>query len=88
MPQCVFSMDYVYEVFGDVDNYIDSCGDYMTTIASALTLVVILELQTFLLCTRGFIFCAGFIHLYIEAGVSLNVTHSDFQQQATCFCNN
>lgn len=28
MPQCVFSMDYVYEDFGDVDNYIDSCGDY------------------------------------------------------------
>lgn len=44
MPQCVFSMDYVYEDFGDVDNYIDSCGDYMTAIASALTLVVILEL--------------------------------------------
>lgn len=36
MPQCVFSLD-----FGDVDNYIDSCGDYMTTIASALTLVAI-----------------------------------------------
>lgn len=28
MPQCVFSMDYVYEDFGDVDNYIGSCGDY------------------------------------------------------------
>lgn len=43
MPQCVFSMDYVYKDFGDVD-YIDSCGNYMTTIASALTLAVILEL--------------------------------------------
>lgn len=43
MPQCVFSMDYVYEDFVDVD-YIDSCGKYMTTIASALTLVVTLEL--------------------------------------------
>lgn len=43
MPRCVFSMDYVYEDFGDV-NYIDSCGNYMATIASALTLVVILEL--------------------------------------------
>lgn len=89
MPQCVFSMDYVYDVFGDVANYIDSRGDYMTTVASALTLVVILELMTFLMCIRGFIFCAGIhVHLYIKAGVSLNVTHSDFQQQATCFCNN
>lgn len=41
---CVFSMNYVYEDFGDVDTYIDSCDDYMKTIASALTLVVILEL--------------------------------------------
>lgn len=44
MPQCVFSMDMFMKIFGDVDNYIDSCGDYMPTIASALTLVVILEL--------------------------------------------
>lgn len=28
------------KTFGDV-NYIDSCGNFMTTIASALTLVVI-----------------------------------------------
>lgn len=42
----VFSVDYVYEDSGDVDNYIDSCGDIycMTTIASALTLVVLLKL--------------------------------------------
>jgi len=40
MPQCVFSMDFVYEDFGDVD-YIDNCGNYMTTFASALALVVI-----------------------------------------------
>lgn len=42
MLQCVFSMDFVYEDFSDVD-YIDSCGNCMT-IASALTPVVILEL--------------------------------------------
>ncbi len=28
MPQCVFSLDNVYEDFGDVDNYIDSRGDF------------------------------------------------------------
>lgn len=39
---CVFSMDYVYEDLGDVDTYVDSCGDFMT---SALTLVVLLELH-------------------------------------------
>lgn len=33
-------MDYVYEDLGDIDNYIDRCGDYMITIASALTMVV------------------------------------------------
>lgn len=26
---CVLSMDYIYEDSGDVDNYIDSCGDYI-----------------------------------------------------------
>lgn len=37
---CVLNL---HEDFGDVD-YIDSCGNYITTIASALTLVVISEL--------------------------------------------
>lgn len=41
---CVFSMNYFYEDPGDIDNYIDSCGEYMMTIASALTMLIILEL--------------------------------------------
>lgn len=44
MPQCVFSIDYIYEDFGDVDNYVDSCGDYMTNNCKCPHLVVILEL--------------------------------------------
>ena len=33
-------MDYAYEDYGDVDDHTDSCGDTITTIASALAIVV------------------------------------------------
>ena len=40
MIKCVFAMDYAYEDYGDIDYHIDSCGDTITTIASALAMVV------------------------------------------------
>ena len=77
MPQCV----YVYEDIGDVDDSVDSCGDYMTNNCKCphtgcyFGTIGIINVHD-----RGFIVCAGSIDLYEEAGVPLNVTRSDFKR--------
>lgn len=61
------SVCVLYEDFGDVDNYIDSRGDYMT-IASALTLGTISITNVY---KRFYFLC--WIHTFIRGGRGISL---------------